>query len=87
LDRKNVGGEFSFEYQITSTIKEVFQQDTVSLPMTVIPTSINNDAVLLLKINPSFDFGTALLKNTNKLACHSRLTVWELTTETQNIGG
>jgi hypothetical protein len=32
LDRKNVGGEFSFEYQITSTIKEVFQQDTVSLP-------------------------------------------------------
>jgi hypothetical protein len=38
LDRKNVGGEFSFEYQITSTIKEVFQQDTVSLPMTVIPT-------------------------------------------------
>jgi hypothetical protein len=45
LDRKNVGGEFSFEYQITSTIKEVFQQDTVSLPMTVIPMSINNDAV------------------------------------------
>jgi hypothetical protein len=38
LDRKNVGGEFSFEYQITSTIKGSFQQDTVSLPMTVIPT-------------------------------------------------
>jgi hypothetical protein len=63
LDRKNVGGEFSFEYQITSTIKEVFQQDTVSLPMTVIPMSINNDAVATVEnTNPSFDFGTALLK-------------------------
>jgi hypothetical protein len=50
--------------------------------------SINNDAVATVEnTNPSFDFGTALLKNTNKLACHSRLTVWELTTETQNIGG
>jgi hypothetical protein len=80
--------EFSFEYQITSTIKGSFQQDTVSLPMTVIPMSINNDAVATVEnTNPSFDFGTALLKNTNKLACHSRLTVWELTTETQILVG
>jgi hypothetical protein len=57
LDRKNVGGEFSFEYQITSTIKGSFQQDTVSLPMTVIPMSINNDAVATVEnTNPSFDF-------------------------------
>jgi hypothetical protein len=34
--------EFSFD-QITSTIKEVFQQDTVSLPDSNV--SINNDAV------------------------------------------
>jgi hypothetical protein len=33
--------------------------------------SINNDAVTVENTNPSFDFGTALLKNTNKLACHS----------------
>jgi hypothetical protein len=47
--------------------------------------SINNDAVATVEnTNPSFDFGTAK-KNTNKLACHSRLTVWELTTET--LGG
>jgi hypothetical protein len=36
LDRKNIGGEFSFEYQITSTIKGSFPRDTVSLLMIVI---------------------------------------------------
>jgi hypothetical protein len=55
LDRKNVGGEFSFEYQIQYD-KGSFQQDTVSLPMTVIPMSINNDAVATVEnTNPSFD--------------------------------
>jgi hypothetical protein len=55
--------EFSFEYQITSTIKEVFQQDTVSLPDSNPNVSINNDAVATVEnTNPSFDFGTALLK-------------------------
>jgi hypothetical protein len=36
LDRNNIGGEFSFEYQITSTIKGSFSADTVSLLMIVI---------------------------------------------------
>jgi hypothetical protein len=84
LDRKNV--EFSFEYQITSTIKGSFSAGYGQFTYDSNPNvSINNDAVATVEnTNPSFDFGTALLKNTNKLACHSRLTVWELTTETQN---
>jgi hypothetical protein len=50
LDRKNVGGEFSFEYQITSTIKGSFSAGYGQFTYDSNPVSINNDAVLLLKI-------------------------------------
>jgi hypothetical protein len=50
--------------------------------------SINNDAVATVEnTNRHSILELRFKKNTNKLACHSRLTVWELTTETQNIGG
>jgi hypothetical protein len=64
LDRKNVGGEFSFEYQITSTIKGSFSAGYGQFTHDSNPNvSINNDAVATVEnTNPSFDFGTALLK-------------------------
>jgi hypothetical protein len=65
LDRKNIGGEFSFEYQVTSTIKGSFLAGYGLFTYNSNPNvSINNDAVATVEnTNPSFDFGTALLKN------------------------
>lgn len=65
LDRKNMGGEFSFEYQLTSTIKGSFSAGYGQFTYDSNPNvSINNDAMATVEnTNPSFDFGTALLKN------------------------
>lgn len=65
LDRKNIGGEFSFEYQITSTVKGNFSAGYGQFVYDSNPNvTINNDAVASLENrNPSFDFGTALLRN------------------------
>lgn len=65
LDRKNIGGEFSFEYQITSTIKGSFSAGYGQFTYDSNPNvSINNDALATVdNTKPSFDFGTALLKN------------------------
>ncbi|WP_316945178.1 hypothetical protein [Flavobacterium sp. ACAM 123] len=65
LDRKNIGAEFSFEYQITSTLKGSLSAGYGQFTYDSNPTvSINNDAVATVEnTNPSFDFGTALLKN------------------------
>ena len=65
LDRKNIGGEFSFEYQITSTIKGSFSAGYGQFTYDSNPNvSINNDALATVEnTKPSFDFGTALLKN------------------------
>ncbi|SDW14976.1 carboxypeptidase-like regulatory domain-containing protein [Flavobacterium degerlachei] len=65
LDKKNMGAELSFEYQWSATIKSSFsaaygQHTYDSNP----DLSINNDAVATVEnTNPSFDFGTTLLKN------------------------
>ena len=65
LDRKNIGGEFSFEYQLTSTIKGNFSAGYGQFTYDSNPNvSINNDALATVEnTKPSFDFGTALLKN------------------------
>ena len=65
LDRKNIGGEFSFEYQLTSTIKGSFSAGYGQFTYDSNPNvSINNDAMATVEnTKPSFDFGTALLKN------------------------
>jgi hypothetical protein len=65
LDRKNIGGEFSFEYQLTTTVKGSFSTGYGRFTYDSNPNvSINNDAVATVEnTKPSFDFGTALLKN------------------------
>ncbi|MEZ7498336.1 TonB-dependent receptor [Flavobacterium sp. Arc3] len=65
LDRKNIGGEFSFEYQLNSTIKGNFSAGYGQFTYDSNPNvSINNDAVASVEnTKPSFDFGKANLKN------------------------
>ncbi|MEZ7505623.1 carboxypeptidase-like regulatory domain-containing protein [Flavobacterium sp. Arc2] len=65
LDRKNIGGEFSFEYQLNSTIKGSFSAGYGQFTYDSNPNvSINNDAVASVEnTKPSFDFGKAILKN------------------------
>lgn len=65
LDRKNRGAELSFEYQISPTLKTTFSAAYGQFTYNSNPNvSINNDAVATVEnSNPSFDFGTALLKN------------------------
>ncbi|RVT80048.1 TonB-dependent receptor [Flavobacterium sufflavum] len=65
LDKKNIGAEFSFEYQINPTLKTSFSAAYGKFTFDSNPNvSINNDAVASIEnTNPSFDFGTALLKN------------------------
>jgi hypothetical protein len=65
LNKKNIGAELSLEYQLSATMKTSFavaygQYVYDSNPQ----VSINNDALVSeSNNNPSFDFGTALLKN------------------------
>lgn len=65
LDRKNIGAELSFEYQITATLKSTFAAAYGKFTYDSNPNvSINNDAVATAEnTKPSYDFGTALLKN------------------------
>jgi len=65
LNRKNIGAEFSFEYQISSIFKTTFSAAYGRFVYDSNPhVSINNDALATTEnTNPSYDFGTALLKN------------------------
>ena len=65
LNRKNIGAELSFEYQINPTLKTSFSAAYGQFTYDSNPNvSVNNDAVATVEnTNPSFDFGTALLKN------------------------
>ncbi|MFT7335122.1 MAG: hypothetical protein ACI9M1_001020 [Porticoccaceae bacterium] len=65
LDKKNLGAEFSFEYQWTTTIKASFSASYGKYTYESDPNlSVNNDALATVEnTNPSFDFGKALLKN------------------------
>ncbi len=65
LDRKNIGGEFSFEYQLTSTIKTSFSAGYGQFTYDSNPNvSINNDALASVEnTKPAFDFGKVILKN------------------------
>jgi hypothetical protein len=65
LDKKNIGAEFSLEYQWSATIKTSLSAAYGHYIYNSNPdVSINNDAVATVdNANPSFDFGTALLKN------------------------
>ncbi|WP_413999688.1 carboxypeptidase-like regulatory domain-containing protein [Flavobacterium sp. W1B] len=65
LDRKNIGTEFSYEYQFTTTLKMSFSAAYGQFTYENNPNvSINNDAVATAEnTNPSYDFGKALLKN------------------------
>jgi hypothetical protein len=65
LDKKNIGAELSLEYQISATLKTSFAAAYGQYVYDSDPqVSINNDAVASeTNNNPSFDFGTALLKN------------------------
>ncbi len=65
LDRKNMGVEFSLEYQMTPIFKITFSAAYGKYTFDSNPNvSINNDAVATAEnSNPSFDFGTAFLKN------------------------
>ncbi|MBC5838522.1 TonB-dependent receptor [Flavobacterium muglaense] len=65
LNKKNIGAEFSFEYQVTATIKTSLSAGYGRYTFDSNPNvSINNDAVATVEnAKPTFDFGTALLKN------------------------
>ena len=65
LNKKNMGAEFSLEYQINATLKTSLSAGFGQFIYDSNPNvSINNDAVASVENeNPSFDFGTALLKN------------------------
>jgi hypothetical protein len=65
LNRKNIGTEFSFEYQLSATLKTSFSAAYGKFIYDSNPNvSINNDAVATIEnTNPSYDFGTSLLKN------------------------
>jgi hypothetical protein len=65
LNRKNLGTELSFEYQINATLKTTFSAAYGKFTYDNNPkVSINNDSVATVdNTKPSFDFGTALLKN------------------------
>ena len=65
LDRKNIGAELSFEYQITTTVKTTLSAAYGKFTYDNNPNvTISNDAVATVdNTKPSFDFGTALLKN------------------------
>lgn len=65
LHKKNYGAEFSFEYQMSSTVKATASAAYGRFTFDSNPkVSINNDAVASPEnTNPSYDFGTAILKN------------------------
>ena len=65
LDRKNIGAELSFEYQLTTTLKTTFSAAYGKFTYDNNPNvSISNDALATVEnTKPTFDFGTALLKN------------------------
>lgn len=65
LDKKNMGVELSLEYQISATLKTSFSAGYGQYIYDNNPNvSINNDAVASVEnTNPSYDFGTALLKD------------------------
>ncbi|GEL10290.1 Outer membrane receptor proteins, mostly Fe transport [Flavobacterium glycines] len=65
LDRKNLGAELSLEYQMSPTLKTTFSAAYGRYTYDSNPNvSINNDAVATVEnTNPSYDFGTAFLKN------------------------
>ncbi|KDN53915.1 TonB-dependent receptor [Flavobacterium seoulense] len=65
LNRKNIGAELSLEYQISPTLKTSFSSAYGQFTFDSNPNvSINNDALATVEnTNPSFDFGTTLLKN------------------------
>jgi hypothetical protein len=65
LNRKNIGAELSFEYQLTTTLKTTFSAAYGKFTYDNNPNvTISNDAVATVdNTKPYFDFGTALLKN------------------------
>jgi hypothetical protein len=74
-------------HQITSTIKGSFFSRYGQFTHDSNPNvSINNDAVATVEnTNPSFDLWNCASKNTNKLACHSRLYGLGIDTERPKI--
>lgn len=65
LNKKNIGTEFSFEFQLNPTLKTTFSAAYGAYTYDNNPNvSINNDAIASVEnTSPSFDFGTAILKN------------------------
>ena len=65
LDKKNLGAEFSFQYQLTPTIMTNFSAAYGQYTFDSNPNvTITNDAQATAENpNPVFDFGTASLKN------------------------
>ncbi len=65
LNKKNLGAEFSFEYQINPTLKTTLSAGFGKYTYDSNPNvTITNDANASLEnTNPVFDFGTATLKN------------------------
>jgi hypothetical protein len=65
LDKKNIGAEFSFEYQISSTLKSIFSAAYGSYTYSSNPNVlITNDAnAAVAETENTFDFGKSLLKN------------------------
>lgn len=65
LDKKNIGAEWSFEYQMTPTFKTTFSAAYGKYTYDSNPdVSINNDAVASVEnTKPSYNFGKSLLKN------------------------
>ncbi|UQD55526.1 carboxypeptidase-like regulatory domain-containing protein [Flavobacterium sp. K5-23] len=65
LDKKNMGAELSMEYQINTTLKSTLSAAYGKFTYSNNPkVSINNDALATPENSkPTFDFGTAALKN------------------------
>jgi hypothetical protein len=65
VNKKNLGTELSLEYQLSATIKSSFSAAYGQFIYDSNPNvTINNDALATVNnSNPSFDFGTAFLKN------------------------
>lgn len=68
LDKKNVGAEFSFQYQLSSTLMTNFSAAYGQFTFDSNPNvTITNDAqATAVNPNPVFDFGTSSMKNYNQ---------------------
>ncbi|WP_418264395.1 carboxypeptidase-like regulatory domain-containing protein [Flavobacterium faecale] len=80
LDKRNQGLEWSFEYNINSTLKTTLALAYGQYLYTSNPNlKVTNDALATIENpNPSFDFGTALLKNYKQAGMPQQALSWGL---------